>query len=154
VRAANKLKPGKHRIRLEVWGGDLQQHTRTPRAVGELTLLCGKDDFLSTGRKAPADGYKGLDREPLRAIVRKLFAQTRPPLVAEKVVLLKVWTLKLEPGIRHVLAAGRAADSDGDRVCEWHVVQVRQAGGPGAWRATRLEDCRLPECVSQVADCN
>ena len=154
TRAVNKLKSGRHRIRLEVWGGDLQQHTHTPRAVGELTLVCGKDDFVSTGRKAPAEGYKGFDRDSLRTAARKLFAQTMPPLAAEKVVLLKVWTLKLEPGIRHVLAAGRAADSDGDRVCEWHVIQVRQAGSPGAWRASKLEDCHSPECVSQVADCN
>ncbi|MGC4119248.1 MAG: hypothetical protein QM765_32720 [Myxococcales bacterium] len=154
ARAVNKLKPGRRRIRLEVWGGDLQQHSRTPRAVGELLLNVGKDDFVGSGRRAPREGYQGHDKEPLRAAVQPLFSQTRPPLKAEKVSLLKVWSQRLEPGVRHVLAAGREADPDGDRVCEWKVIQVRQDGSPGAWRATRLEECRAPECVPVVADCD
>jgi len=154
VRAVNKLKPGRRSLRLEVWGGDLQQHTRTPRAVGELVLSVGKDDYLSSGRRAPVDGYRGRDRETLRKAVRPLFSKDRPPLAAERVVILKVWSQRLEPGIRHALVAGRAADPDGDRICEWRVIQVRQAGSPGAWRGTRLEECSSPECVSTVADCN
>lgn len=154
ARAANKLAPGRRRIRLEVWGGDLQQHTRTPRAVGELVLNVGKGDFVGSGRPAPREAYQGHDKQTLRAAVLPLFSQTRPPLEAEKVSILKVWSQRLEPGVRHVLAAGREADPDGDRICEWKVVQVRQEGSPGAWRGTRLEECRSPECVPVVADCD
>lgn len=153
ARAVNRLEPGKRRIRLEVWGGDLQQHTQSPRAVGELTLAVGKTDFVGSGRPPPADGYRGTDREALREAVRPLFAKVEPPLAVERVVLLKVWSQRLEPDVRHVLAAGRADDADGDRICEWRVVLVRQDGGPGTWRATRLQECRLPECAASVADC-
>ncbi|HEY3451592.1 MAG TPA: hypothetical protein VGK67_34860 [Myxococcales bacterium] len=153
ARAVNKLKPGRRRVRLEVWGGDLQQHTQTPRAVGELVLNVGKDDFVGSGRRAPREGYQGHDKESLRAAAKPLFSQTRPPLQAEKVALLKVWSQRLEPGVRHALVAGRQADPDGDRICEWKVIQVRQDGSPGAWRATRLEECRSAECVPVVADC-
>ena len=68
--------------------------------------------------------------------------------------MLKVWSQRLEPAVRHALVAARAADVDGDRICEWRVIQVRQAGGPGAWRVSKLEDCRGPDCVPQIADCD
>lgn len=154
ARAVNKLKPGKRRIRLELWGGDLQQHTKSPRAVGELTLNVGKSDFIGCGRPAPVEGYKGTDKETLRADAKKLFSTAEPPFAAERVVILKAWSQRLQPGVRFLLVAGRAADPDGDRVCEWRVMQLRQAGGRGAWRATRRVDCLMPECVPVVANCD
>jgi hypothetical protein len=154
ARAVNKLAPGRRRVRLEVWGGDLQQHTRSPRARRGAGPQRRKGRLRGRGEARAARGLPG-PRQGVAAR-RRAAAVLEGPAAPEGREGLHPQGVEPAPGARSAARARRRprGGPDGDRICEWRVIQLRQDGGPGAWRATRLEECRSPECVPVVADCD
>ncbi len=158
ARAVNALEPGRHRVRIELWAGELDQHSAGPRAAGELTLAAGAQDFLGSGVQAPVDGYGARDRDQIKQAIQGLLARARPPVPAERLALARVWAERAlgEPGApaRHILAIARTAGDARGKVCEYRGFLVRQERARGRWGPMELEPaCALAECAPFWADC-
>jgi hypothetical protein len=158
AKVVNALSPGKHKLRFELWAGEIDQHSKGPRAAGEIALNVDEADFLSAGLPAPADGYRDRDRDKVKEGIRKVLAQARPPTQTDRVALKHVWSEKAggESGatMRRILAIARTAHDAKGRVCEYRGFLVRQERSGGRWGRLKLEpSCPMPDCAPYWADC-
>lgn len=124
-RVTRLLTPGKHNVRLELWGSQGQFKSREPLSVGEFALHVAKGDRVAAAASFPSDSHNGGDVQALRGAMTT--ALVGPVAKTPDEVLQVSVTSDWKEGIyrdtkkryRSVSGAVLWQDTDGDGVCRF-----------------------------------
>lgn len=161
AKTVNRLAPGRHAVKVELWVTEGQMRSKGPVAVGTFEIDKQRGDRLESGGRFPADVYAGADLANVKAAARAaLLAEGVAKGTADILALAITSTISegryvdTKVPYRQVSAAVKWADTDKDGFCRFVTYNFVQDQASKGWTPWRFKSfCNGEGCQEGEVDC-